>query len=1766
MHLFLSFKGVSGSIPAEHKTRGVARSTAIRVSNLVYLAAVMAYLSLLASPYPVFAQSDPTQEAGSVPLRSYDVGAFDRVDTLNGNVSIHIPLVDLPQVGRVHLSFSLVANSSNGWTTKQVCNVNNVCVSHGDRLTTSVGPHLVEDDNAIVGVGSRTYTQNNIVYSTNIGSVLDAIGTTHPLGYDANNLAHLRSTDGSGYMFVSSTPNLYMAQPAGNWGDGALYDSSGIARVFGMNQGLDGVLISKADPDGNTITYTITTGLDPAGVRVQTGGTYTDTLNRSIADPVFITNGTPLSSSTTGCPNITATNPPLIGSRAWSVPGPNDTPQPYLFCYVNVYVSGFVGTTKDVQTIPAIQSVVLPNNTYWGFVYDSTTPTVGGPVAFGDLLQVITPAGGSITYAYSGQNMCPAYDSSNTRAISTRTTDTGQGQSFSWQYAYATALSPNQFPSLTTTVTDPQQNQTVHVYQALKEATCTLQEMSRTVYKGSSGSGQALRSDSMQYSFVPNPQAIFTPESWMAITGIWPTTTTTTLNGTVTSQQSVQYDSGFLNEQPVCYTVGTSVTCEVTYPGISTLGPVQIPLGRRTQKTQYGYGQGTPGPVLRTTNTPYYAFTNNAYLQSNLIDLISSVQVLDGNNAQTAFRQYGYDESTYVANTAAPLGHITTQTDAITTSSNAVSHQWWNAHGMMNQTSDPNGNVTTYTYDATGIFPSSVQQPTTNGVTHIDQYSWDANTGNMTSHTDQNHVLTKYSYNDPLGRLTLIDSAVGALNWYANESAESKTSYAYPSATEVDIAQDQFTTGDAVLKSSTFYDGLGRAIRAVGRDASVVETAYDGLGRVCAVSNPTFNDPGPLSCVVGQNKAATVTDGYTYFSYDALGRKTMQTQPDNSTQGWLYNGNVVDFYDEDQSHWQQTSDALGRLTKVLENDPAGSGALTFETDYTYDPLNNLTSVNQKGASGDTARYRTFLYDSLSRLTNACNPEAIATGSSCTTLNSGPWSAIYTYDANGNVKTRTDARGIVTNYSYDALNRLITKTYPNDPATPALSYGYDQQYPWEVVTNENNPVGHLTSIMATLGTTNVVTWTSNDYDQRGNLLGYANCLGVDAQSCPAAEASMYDAYNLDGSLIGSSEQAGGTGFAPGQAVDYGYDSAGRLNSIVSYLSPTASPSGWLTSTVLSGPTYYPGGAVKTANLAIDPTTQISGITLSRTFDNRGRITGETDFNSQQQPAYNYSVNYDGNGNVTGYNDSAAGTWTVTNDALHRLLKMSGTLAGTAYTGQETYDHFGNRNVETVTAGSNQMQPSIYLHFSAGNNRADEGTYDNAGNPKSDGTNNYLYDAENRICAVQQAATGSGGGVIGYLYAPDGTRLGKNVNLTSFSCDMTKNGMLTSNGEVLTSLYTVGPQGEQLEETDGSFNLIHLNVFWEGKVLGSYSGTTGAETNWHFALNDWVGTKRVIANSDGGYSTSFSNGPFGDFQTQSGTGSDPSEHHFTGKERDIESGLDYFPARYYNSNFGRFLSPDPLGQWVADVNDPQSWNFYAYARNNPLTHIDPTGLDCVYFNDAGNGVESVDRSSNSGECGSNGGDWVNGQVRSATYFAGSDTFGFRSSDASNNYTTYANAPGSQQNGTSCYGNCDIANGYFQSSNLPTTNDVPLNPFAQAVFTQVGQQTGPLLNLANRAVCGASAASIAGTIAGTPVPKALLFGRTAGMGGSASKFTSVLGGLSNAVFGKAEVAGGAAGEALKDLTGTARVGGALGRLASDAMPGLLMADAVTTVACHF
>ncbi|MGA2898540.1 MAG: RHS repeat-associated core domain-containing protein [Acidobacteriaceae bacterium] len=178
------------------------------------------------------------------------------------------------------------------------------------------------------------------------------------------------------------------------------------------------------------------------------------------------------------------------------------------------------------------------------------------------------------------------------------------------------------------------------------------------------------------------------------------------------------------------------------------------------------------------------------------------------------------------------------------------------------------------------------------------------------------------------------------------------------------------------------------------------------------------------------------------------------------------------------------------------------------------------------------------------------------------------------------------------------------------------------------------------------------------------------------------------------------------------------------------------------------------------------------------------------------------------------------------------------------------------------------------------------------------------------------------------------------ISTMSCD------ITSNGFTPEADYVVGPSGEQLTETDGQGNWVHTNVFAAGQLLATYSYTDNshAATDTYFALSDWLGTKRAVV-SAGGCGTGYVGLPYGDSLTATNLPGftqcpDATEHHFTGKERDAESGNDYFGARYYASNMGRWMSPDKP---FADQHpgNPQSWNLYSYVRNNPLTSIDNNG---------------------------------------------------------------------------------------------------------------------------------------------------------------------------------------------------------------------------------
>src|SRR5882724_5868287 len=130
---------------------------------------------------------------------------------------------------------------------------------------------------------------------------------------------------------------------------------------------------------------------------------------------------------------------------------------------------------------------------------------------------------------------------------------------------------------------------------------------------------------------------------------------------------------------------------------------------------------------------------------------------------------------------------------------------------------------------------------------------------------------------------------------------------------------------------------------------------------------------------------------------------------------------------------------------------------------------------------------------------------------------------------------------------------------------------------------------------------------------------------------------------------------------------------------------------------------------------------------------------------------------------------------------------------------------------------------------------------------------------------------------------------------------------------------------------------------------YVGASAANVQW--LVTDQLGTPRMVFDKTGSLAAMKRHDylPFGEEISAFGgrtTGqgynvSDGIRQQFTSKERDIETGLDYFGYRFYSSTQGRFTSVDPLIDFKRNIVEPQAWNQYQYCVNNPLTRTDPDG---------------------------------------------------------------------------------------------------------------------------------------------------------------------------------------------------------------------------------
>jgi YD repeat-containing protein len=372
---------------------------------------------------------------------------------------------------------------------------------------------------------------------------------------------------------------------------------------------------------------------------------------------------------------------------------------------------------------------------------------------------------------------------------------------------------------------------------------------------------------------------------------------------------------------------------------------------------------------------------------------------------------------------------------------------------------------------------------------------------------------------------------------------QGKSCTTYPNATEVD--KTVWINSQSSDKTESMLDGYGRVVNLIDTGAGTeVDTSYDALGHVYSATNPYFTGGG--------SSAAKA-----YYAYDLLSRVTGILYADGtSTLTNSYSGNTTTTTDPVGNETQRKTDALGRLKYVWEPTSPNTTP-TIETDYLYNALNDLTNITQWGGPSGSggARSRSFSYDGLSQLIKATNPE---TGTICY----GTWNGSTcqsSYDGNGNLWTKTDARGVQTNYLYDHLNRMVSKSYSNaSSGTPVDCFEYDtSSVSGSCSVSSGNLIGNVTNEWTQRSGTSCTGSGTNFAPVTGSFLSVNSFLCYDPMSRPTSlreqqcigvscttptTYSLNMGYDLQGDLASLTNSIG----AQNQPVTLtnSYDGAGR----------------------------------------------------------------------------------------------------------------------------------------------------------------------------------------------------------------------------------------------------------------------------------------------------------------------------------------------------------------------------------------------------------------------------------------------------------------------------------------------------------------------------------------------------------------------------------------------------------------------------------------------
>jgi RHS repeat-associated protein len=1000
------------------------------------------------------------------------------------------------------------------------------------------------------------------------------------------------------------------------------------------------------------------------------------------------------------------------------------------------------------------------------YVPGSNTPSYG----WGELSSITLPTGAQVSYQYANDNLSAPFD---WQAVM-QNTPTRKDLSYNREYDGASTpvtetwlytLSPRiGLPSpFTSYITNPDGgtlvewgDQNGHVYKSVQPDGTVVERLWR---------------QNVPQGFLVPVGAGYSGVNWYVKTEL---TSVKDANGNLSKTAIKDYD----------HDKNGNVTQVKEYDWVTYAGvprdqqgnPTGVPAGAPLKRvTQSAYLYPTPDASDSTTaSANLYANAGSPNLRS----LVSAGEV--GNGSATLSRT----EFTYDAN-----GNLTQQkswdstkggySNPLSTSNSVAVSYGYDAYGNPTLSTDAKGHQTLTAYGpvggAAGLYPTQVTSGYGSAVAQTTTAEYDFSTGLVTRATDPNGVASSTAY-DVFGRPTLVRSAEGL-------AIEARTQIVYAdSARRVVTRKDSGALGDGKLVSIVHYDQLGRVrlSRQLEDAATQSETdetqgvkvqaryAYSGANSYQLVSNP-------YRAGYCYQASSELTMGWTRSKSDSGGR-VVEVQPfpgSGMPAPWGANtssiGAVTTSYDAelttvtDQAGKVRRSvmNAFGQLARVDEPDASGSlGAASSPaqpTSYSYDALGNLTRVVQG------TQTRAFNYSSLARLTSATNPER--------------GTVSYSYEDNGNLSAKTDARNVTITYAYDALNRNTTVDYSNTTVNPDVERHYD------------NPAA------GSYGKGRFwYSYAGGNYSA-GSEVEHAAVDSYDAMGRPLVQRQLFKTGGAWGATYQTSGVYNRAGFVTsqtypsGHTVSYTPDAAGRLAAFTGNLGDGAQRA------YSSNVSYDAASRLQQEQFGTQVPLyqkrhynvrgQLYDVRLSTQSEqaapwdwNRGALLdyySQAELGAGTNEARSLSGT-DNNGNLKrgsvyvptdpngAYNGATAGSYytaqqSYSYDSLNRLTRVD---ESTGLTQGYTYDRFGNRQLDAAqtAAGLNSKQFTI----DAATNRLTHAgmAYDAAGNLTQDtysaSAAQRAYDAENRMTMEQNSATTV---FSRYAYDADGKRTRRDV---------------------------------------------------------------------------------------------------------------------------------------------------------------------------------------------------------------------------------------------------------------------------------------------------------------------------------------------------------------------------------------------------------------------